>query len=191
MARPGAVPKVVANGEAIYDSPITFASARQRIERHHRPYHRALTEVLDATHRRFGGALLVDCHSMPSAGAPGIRAKGLKNVDIVLGDCHGAACAQAVTALAEKTLKDLNYRVVRNRPYAGGYITRRYGRPEEGMHALQIEINRALYMDEHRIERGPGMAELIRHVGKLIKVLTELDLDILKEDPKWLPKAAE
>jgi len=187
----GTVPRVVADGEAIYDGPLSFAEVRWRIDAHHRPYHRALAALLEAARRKFGVSLLVDCHSMPSTRAPGVRTKGLKNVDIVLGDCHGAACAPDVAALAEHVLKEMGYRVVRNRPYAGGHITRRYGRPEIGQHALQIEINRALYMDERRIQRGPDLPRVIRHMNKLIKALSEIDPAILKGDPRSLPKAAE
>ena len=110
---------------------------------------------------------------------------------MVLGDCHGASCAPAVTALAERVLTEAGFEVARNEPYAGGYITRRYGRPEEGHHALQIEINRSLYMDEHLIERSPELPHLIRRITRLIKALSEINSDILKPDPGNLAKAAE
>lgn len=187
----GTIPKVVANGAAIYAGPLSFAEARRRIDAHHRPYHRALNRLLEGARRRFGASLLIDCHSMPSQCAPGAAAKGIKDVDVVLGDSHGAACAPEVAALAERALSAAGYRVVRNRPYAGGYITRRYGRPEEGCHALQIEINRALYMDERRIERSPELPGLIRRMTRLVKALAEVDPDVLRPDPRGLPKAAE
>jgi len=199
----GTVPRVVANGEAIYDTKISFDDVRTRIEAQYRPYHHALNGLLDGTHARFGGVLLVDCHSMPSitslggnGGSRGQRSKALKNIDIVLGDCHGASCSPGIVDLAEQALKKMEYRVVRNRPYAGGYITRRHGQPEEGRHALQIEINRALYMDEQRIQRGPGLPNLIRRMNRLIKILSEIDLAMLqpfetKEPAEWQPKAAE
>ncbi|MEK9724536.1 MAG: N-formylglutamate amidohydrolase [Rhodospirillaceae bacterium] len=187
----GTVPRVVANGAAIYDRPLPFAEARARIDAHHRPYHRALSELLEDARRAFGASLVVDCHSMPSANAPGVRTRGIRGVDIVLGDSHGAACAPEVTALAETVLRDAGYRVVRNRPYAGGYITRRYGRPEAGQHALQIEINRALYMDERRIQRGPGMPTVIRNMNRLVKALTGLEPALLTPAAGHLPKAAE
>jgi len=187
----GTIPRVVASGGAIYDHPLSFAEARQRIDAHHRPYHRALAQLLEGARRHFGVSLLIDCHSMPSPRAPGVRTKGINNVDMVLGDYHGASCAPEVTALAERVLTEAGYQVVRNRPYAGGYITRRYGRPEEGHHALQIEINRALYMDERLIERSPELPHLIRRITRLIKALSEIDSNILKPDPRTLPKAAE
>ncbi len=187
----GTIPKVVASGGAIYDQPLSFAEARRRIDTYHRPYHRALSQLLENARRQFGVSLLIDCHSMPSHRAPGVRTKGIENVDMVLGDCHGASCAPEVTRLAERTLTEAGFQVVRNRPYAGGYITRQYGRPEEGHHALQIEINRALYMDECRIERGPELPRMVRRITRLIKALSEINPDILKPDPRNLPKAAE
>jgi N-formylglutamate amidohydrolase len=99
----------------------------------------------------------------------------VKNVDFVLGDCHGAACAAAVSDVAEDTLHRLGYRVRRNRPYAGGYITRHYGRPAEGSHALQIEINRALYMDETSFERTEGLARVAADMRDLAVRIAELE----------------
>ena len=187
----GTIPKIVASGDAIYDHPLSFAEAQRRIDAHHRPYHRALAQLLGVAHRHFGVSLLIDCHSMPSPRAPGVRTKGINNVDMVLGDCHGESCAPEVTALAERVLTEAGFQVVRNRPYAGGYITRRYGRPEEGHHALQIEINRAIYMDERLIERSPEFPYLIRRIIRLVKALSKIDPNILKPDPRTLPKAAE
>ncbi|MEK9753528.1 MAG: N-formylglutamate amidohydrolase [Rhodospirillaceae bacterium] len=175
----GTVPRVVADGAVIHPGPLAFEDAKARIERHHLPYHRTLEHLLRATRERFGGALLVDCHSMPSTGAAGAKgnsvgARALHNVDVVLGDCHGAACAAAITDTAEDTLTRLGYRVKRNRPYAGGYITRYYGRPAEHVHALQIEINRALYMDETTIQRMPDLGAVIRDMNRLIDALVQV-----------------
>lgn len=152
----GTIARVVANGEEIYGHPLTFAEARRRIESTHRPYHRALMGLIDDTRQAFGGCLLVDCHSMPS-NVTGTRSDHPLG-DIILGDCHGTAAAPAMTALAERLLKDLGFSVTRNRPYAGGYTTRHYGRPRAGVHVLQIELNRALYLDEAAIAPLPEMA---------------------------------
>jgi N-formylglutamate amidohydrolase len=152
----GTIARVVANGEEIYAHPLTFAEARRRIESTHRPYHRALMGLIDDTRQAFGGCLLVDCHSMPS-NVTGTRSDHPLG-DIILGDCHGTAAAPAMTALAERLLKELGFSVTRNRPYAGGYTTRHYGRPRAGVHVLQIEINRALYLDEAAIAPLPEMA---------------------------------
>ncbi len=192
----GTIPRIVADGAVISNKRLGFNEARQRIERTHRPYHQTLTNLLESTQSLFAGVVLVDCHSMPSAGAPGVRSRALKNVDIVLGDCHGGACAAAITDLAESTLAGLGYRVQRNRPYAGGYITRHYGKPDQAQHALQIEINRALYMDEHTIQRSPGMPGLIRDINRLIGALCDATPEILEQaqtapPQATLPQAAE
>ncbi len=143
----GTLARVVASGEAIYRRKLRFADAETRIRTCWQPYHDALVGLIAETRRRFGACLLIDCHSMPGAGARG------KGPDFVLGDAHGTTCAAAVTRLAEATLASMGYAVRRNDPYAGGYVTRHYGRPREGVHALQIEIARGLYMDEARIEK--------------------------------------
>lgn len=154
----GTIARVVANGEEIYAYPLTFGAARRRIEATHRPYHRALTGLIDETRQAFGGCLLIDCHSMPS-NVTGSRNDHLLG-DIILGDCHGTAAAAAMTALAERLLRELGFSVTRNRPYAGGYTTRHYGRPRLGVHVLQIEINRGLYLDEAAIAPKPEMADI-------------------------------
>lgn len=158
----GTIARVVANGEEIYARSLTFSEAKQRIEATHRPYHRALKQLIDDTRQAFGGCLLIDCHSMPS-NVTGSRSEYPLG-DIILGDCHGTAAAPAMTALAEHLLKQLDFSVTRNRPYAGGYTTRHYGRPRVGVHVLQIEINRALYLDEDAITPRPQMADVARRL---------------------------
>lgn len=147
----GVVARVVASGQALYQRPPTLADARRRIAAVHAPYHQALSEAIDQTRRRFGQCLLLDLHSMPSGAAP---------VDIVLGDCHGESCLPAVIEAADSFLTEQGFRVGRNHPYAGGYTTRLYGSPQGGVQALQIELSRRLYMDETRLERGPGIERL-------------------------------
>jgi len=176
----GTIPKVVSSGEDIYGDKIHFADARARIEACHVPYHEALRGLIAVTRKRFGGCLLIDCHSMPSVGGPIDRDPGLKRVDMVLGDRHGLSAAPAVTNHVERILKDLGFRTTRNNPYAGGFTTREYGRPKDGVHALQIEINRAIYMDENRIEPGEGMAALGQGVERLIAALAGMDPGLLK-----------
>jgi N-formylglutamate amidohydrolase len=167
----GTVAKVVATGEPIYQRKLSFAHARERIETHYFPYHQALTELLDTTHRRFGHNLLIDCHSMPSVGGPMDSDPGARRLDFVLGDCFGTACAPAIISFVEETLQDAGYSVKRNVPYAGGFTTRHYGRPGEGRHALQIEVNRALYMDEHRIAPTDGLARVTADVSRMLRSL--------------------
>jgi len=170
----GTIARVVANGEEVYRGKLSFAEVRERIERHYFPYHRTLQNLLDATRRRFGCYLLVDCHSMPSVGGPMDADPGLTRLDIVLGDCHGTSCAPAVTGLAERTLRDRGFSVRRNVPYAGGYTTHHYARPRQGLHALQIEVNRSLYMDEQLIRPAPGLERVRAAITALIEVLAGL-----------------
>jgi N-formylglutamate amidohydrolase len=176
----GTIARVVANGEEVYRGKLSFEEVRQRIETHYFPYHAALQSLLDVTRKRFGCYLLVDCHSMPSVGGPMDADPGSRRLDIVLGDCHGTSCASVVTQLAERTLKGFGFTVRRNLPYAGGYTTRHYSRPREGLHTLQIEVNRALYMDEQAISPTSGLQSVINAVTSLIDVLAALDPNVLK-----------
>ena len=146
----GTIAKVVASGESIYREKLSFAEAQARISTCWEPFHAALTGEIEAVRAQFGACVLIDCHSMPSNSLPPRNA-----ADIVLGDAHGTACAPEVMATVERVLLGLGFSVRRNDPYAGGFITRHYGRPREGVHAVQIEIVRSLYMDETRIEKLP------------------------------------
>ncbi len=141
----GTIARVVATGEAIYRGKLRFAEAERRVRTCWQPFHETLSALIAGTRASFGGCLLIDCHSMPYHGG------AHRGADIVLGDAHGTACCSAVTRAAEQTLTGFGYTVRLNDPYAGGFITRHYGRPREGIHALQIEIARGLYMDEVRI----------------------------------------
>jgi N-formylglutamate amidohydrolase len=167
----GTIARVVANGEEIYKRKLRFAEAAERINALYRPYHRTLQSLIERTRNKFGHCLLVDCHSMPSIGGPMDRDAGLRRVDMVLGDCFGASCAPEVTQMVENALTDLGYRVTRNMPYAGGYTTMHYGQPAARVHALQIEINRELYMDELRYAAKPKLASLTTHMGQVIGLL--------------------
>ena len=170
----GTIAKVVANGETIYRGKLPFAEALKRIETCYRPYHQALDDLLEATRQRFGCCLLVDCHSMPSVGGPYDRDQGDSRVDVVLGDRHGTACAPAVVDMAERALASAGLAVRRNVPFAGGFITRHHGRPAEGRHAMQIEINRRLYMDERTVRATAELPVLARRLASLIRVLTRI-----------------
>jgi N-formylglutamate amidohydrolase len=171
----GTIARVVANGADIYRDKLSFSEALRRIRTYYWPYHATLRQLLDQTKARFGGAILVDCHSMPSIGGPMDRDAGHRRVDFVLGDCHGTACNAEVTAAVEDALTALGYHVTRNTPYSGGFVTRHYGRPETGVHALQIEVNRALYMDERKVTRGQGLSTLARDVRAVVDALATLD----------------
>jgi N-formylglutamate amidohydrolase len=165
----GTIARVVATGEAIYRDKLAFAEAKQRVHDYWQPYHDALGHLIGQTRARFGTCLLIDCHSMPAHG--GTSRSGAGPADIVLGDAYGTACAPAVTALVERGLRRMGYAVRRNDPYAGGYVTRHYGRPRDGVHVLQLEIARGLYMDGASIERGPRFDVICRHMEELMRLL--------------------
>ncbi len=162
----GTIARVVASGEAIYRGRLRFAEAQARVRDCWEPFHAALSGLIEQTRRQFGVCVLIDCHSMPGGS---VSAK--PHADFVLGDAHGTACAPRACRLVEQVLTGLGYSVQRNDPYAGGYITRHYGRPREAVHALQIEVSRGLYMDEARIERLPRFAAVQRDVATLIAAL--------------------
>lgn len=175
----GTVAKVVTDGAEIYKDTLTFAQAEQRVETCYKPYHAALKELLDDTQAQFGTYLLIDCHSMPSIGGPMDFDSGNNRVDMVLGDAHGTSCAPEVTALVQTVLEGMGYNVVLNTPYAGGFTTRNYGQGSAPGHALQIEVNRALYMDEQHITRNDGFTTLAKNLNVLMEALCALDLKIL------------
>lgn len=170
----GTIARVVATGEEIYAGKLSFAEARQRVERFYLPYHQALERLVERTRQRFGHCILLDCHSMPSPAGTG-RAMNGPTCDFVLGDCFGTSCAPAVIGAAERLLGAKGYRVALNAPYAGGHTTQHYGRPGDGVHALQIEIDRTLYMDEPRFERLAFLPVLARHMEELVQALGALD----------------
>ncbi|MEN2979722.1 N-formylglutamate amidohydrolase [Tistrella bauzanensis] len=167
----GTIARVVTNGLEIYTRKLLWAEAELRIARYYFPYHAALKATIDEVRSRFGGVLLVDCHSMPSVGGPMDHDPGAPRVDFVLGDRFGAACAPRVIDTAQTTLERMGYNVARNRPYAGGFVTEHYGRPIAGVHALQIEINRALYMDEARLRPLPDFEAVAADIARLIDTM--------------------
>ncbi|MBL8699217.1 MAG: N-formylglutamate amidohydrolase [Alphaproteobacteria bacterium] len=164
----GTIARVVAAGREIYRGKLRFAEAKRRVETLYMPYHDRLEALLREMRARWAGTVLVDCHSMPSVGGTRDRDAGRRRLDFVLGDCHGQSCASSLVDRVEKVLCDLGYTVARNDPYAGGFTTRHYGRPQDGRHALQIEINRALYMDEQRILPRPYFATLSLHIARVV-----------------------
>ena len=172
----GAIARVVAEGQEIYSRKLTFADARRRIEAVHIPYHKALAALIAEARAAFDIAILIDLHSMPSAAAEAACGRGDRTPDFVLGDRFGSACAPEVTRLVQETLQDMGYKVALNAPYAGGYTTEFYGRPAEGTHALQIEINRVLYLDERRLEPHGGFERLRTNLDRLFSRLAAADL---------------
>lgn len=177
----GTIARIVSDGREIYREKLTVEDALERIDRLHYPYHEALGTLLGATSARFGAACLIDCHSMPSCLAPGgYGSKTRQRADIILGNRHGTSCSPLIIEEAERVLTECGYKVTRNDPFAGGYCTQHFGRPIAGSHSLQIEINRALYMNEATFERTQGLTDLRRDMGRLVEAFIELDVDSLQ-----------
>ena len=160
----GTIARIVADGEEIYRHKIPLASGLARIEQLYIPFHAALCNLIEQTRARFGYAILIDCHSMPSAA---MAPSGGPRPDVVLGDRFGASADGKITRFLKEALSSLGYEVHMNRPYAGGYITEHYGRPGRDVHAVQIEINRGLYLDERTLKPTKGFAGLQRDLQSL------------------------
>jgi N-formylglutamate amidohydrolase len=169
----GTVARVVGDAQEIYDQRIPVDDALRRIEGLYKPYHRALRRLVTRIHREFGTAVLVDCHSMPSAAGPKDERP---RADIVIGDRYGTSCVGAVTDIIEQVLRGRGYSVSRNKPYAGGFITEHYGNPAAGLHSVQLEINRGLYMDERRFERSATFASVAADLETLADQLNDIAL---------------
>jgi len=156
----GVIPRVVANGRAIYRGRITRIEAEARIARHWRPYHARLAALVEESLGLYGQAILIDCHSMPHEAVESASLARTGRPEVVLGDRFGAAAAPWVVEPVEQAFRDAGFRVARNAPFAGAYITQAYGRPSRGVHAIQVEIDRALYLDEAGMRPGPGFETL-------------------------------
>lgn len=168
----GTIAKIVASRREIYRSKLSFTEAERRIDGVYKPYHTALRDLINRTWNMFGFCILIDCHSMPSTGLP-VEGNG-QGIDIVLGDRSGLACAPVITDTLEEVLTELGYRVTRNNPYAGGFTTQNYGEPAAGIHAIQIEINRTLYMDEVTLQRRSSFARLKADLNTVIQRVAAL-----------------
>ena len=171
----GVVPRLAADGLAIYPGKLPSAELDRRLERCYRPYHRALDKLIAQSLEAFGVAILIDCHSMPSHDLQRRPIRSVGGIDFVLGDRYGAACASGLTSLCEALLTERGYRTARNAPYAGGFITAKFGQPHRGVHAVQIEINRALYLDEDKVSRHSGFPALRRSMRGVFSDLVQLD----------------
>lgn len=165
----GTIPRVVAEAEEIYSGRLLLDVAIERIERLYRPFHAALDGLLKRSREQFGYAVLIDCHSMPSAS---VTFPASARPEFILGDRFGGSCDFRVTRAARAAVSQLKYQVQLNRPYAGGFITEHYGRPSENVHALQIEVNRGLYLNERTLERSKRFAEFKAHIALLVIALT-------------------
>ncbi len=164
----GTIARIVSESDEIYRAPLTVGAALERINRLYTPYHATLRALIAEAEAAFGLAVLIDCHSMPSNP---MADHGGGRPDFVLGDRYGASCHGELTRLVGGQLKAMGYAVALNKPYAGGYITEHYGRPQLSRHALQVEVNRALYMDETSFEKSAGFERLRRDLEQVSAAL--------------------
>ncbi len=174
----GTVPRVVCEGMNIYNMRIPFSEAQARIENIYKPYHSKLRDLLSRTMRQFGQAVLIDCHSMPASvhlGAEGARP------DFVVGDRFGTSASKELTMVVIENLRDLGYLVAANKPYAGGFITEHYGRPARGLHAIQIEINRSLYVNEQTLKKRDSFDALRDDLTSFMSRLSSAPMEIFSE----------
>jgi len=183
----GTLARVVAENKPIYRELLSLDDARMRIEGIYIPYHATLQRLLSDAVNTYGVAVLIDCHSMPRIARSGDRLAP----DIVLGDRYGTTCATGLIDLCEMVFAGAGLRVARNRPYAGGFIARTYGRPQHGIHALQIEISRHLYMNEVTLEKGDGFNAIRQLVERLTLALIGYDMSLLTAPLHQPAKAAE
>lgn len=180
----GVIPRVVANGRAIYRGKITQTEAQRRIDQYWHPYHQMLQKLLDTAHQLHGQAVLVDCHSMPHEAMDGVAKSGMRRPDVVLGDRFGAAATAEVVDRLEAAFSAAGFVVTRNVPFAGAYITQAYGRPSRGQHAVQVEIDRSIYMTEKLIRPNGDFDAVQTAIRKVVA-------DVAKVGQGRLPLAAE
>jgi N-formylglutamate amidohydrolase len=171
----GVVPTMLSETINIYSEPLSLTAAKIRIKDLYHPYHDALQGLIGEARSLFGKVLLIDCHSMP-----GFNSMGSRRSDIILGDRFGESCSPEIVMLVEKLFQGLGYSVSRNYPYAGGFVTKHYGKPYESANALQIEINRDLYLNPITLDKKPGFTALAKNISliinSIIKEVTALKL---------------
>ena len=180
----GVVPRVVANGRAIYRGKITRKEADARIEEFWKPWHLALNTLMDDSTSLFGEAILIDCHSMPHEAIETISSPRGKRPEIVLGDRFGAAAGSDIVDKIEAALTSASLRVARNAPFAGAFVTQNYGRPARNRHVVQVEIDRSLYMNEQMVRPNNNFPAFKALIDRVVADVT----DIGRAD---LPMAAE
>ena len=180
----GVIPRVVAGGRAIYSGKISRADAELRLNQHWHPYHNALQSLIDETHADFGEAILIDCHSMPHEAIDAHARPSQPKPEVVLGDRFGAAAGREVVDQIESAFASAGFRVVRNSPFAGAYIAQHYGRPLSRKHVVQVEIDRALYLDEARVEPGKNFPAFCVRMNRVVAEIAQIGR-------RSLPLAAE
>lgn len=169
----GTIARIVGESQEIYSRRLPVQDALQRVEGLYKPYHRTLRRLIQRAIRQFGLAVLVDCHSMPSNGGAAASKSDRIKADFVVGDRYGTSCDLSLVEVIETGLRRQGYIVQRNKPYAGGFITEHYGTPASRSHAVQIEINRALYMNETTLAKAPAFETLARDIGEMIASLAQ------------------
>ena len=170
----GVIPRVVANGQLIYRGKLTLAEAHNRIATYWRPYHDALQSLIDESRMQFGEAILIDCHSMPHEAMENVSLSGANRPDIVLGDRFGASAGSVVVEQVESAFAAAGFTVARNMPFAGAYIVQNYGRPSRKQHAIQVEIDRALYMDEATLTLSDGFDDVRQRLGMAMAQIAQI-----------------
>ena len=168
----GTIARIVSNGAEIYRGRLRYGEAERRISLVYMPYHQRLRTLIDETRSRFGCAIVIDCHSMPSIGGPLDQDSGRQRTDVILGNRFGRSCSPVIVDKAERALREMGYRVFRNNPYAGGFTTQHYGRPDRKIHAVQLEIARGLYLDSANLARAPqGFKKVRQFADELVEAL--------------------
>lgn len=180
----GVIPRVVSNGRAIYSGKLSLAEAELRVESCWKPYHSALEELMTSTRARFGDAILIDCHSMPHEAVDAVSQPGKPRPDVVLGDRFGASASGEIVERIEQVFLEAGLCVSRNAPFAGAYIAQHYGRPTRGMHAIQIEIDRKLYLDERTVQPNEHFTAFRDLMSGIVAEISDIGQD-------RLPLAAE
>jgi N-formylglutamate amidohydrolase len=170
----GVIPRVVAGSRAIYRGKISMAEVKSRLDRHWHPYHTALQGLIEETHANFGEAILIDCHSMPHEAIDAHARPGQAKPEVVLGDRFGAAASRDVVDRVEAAFAEAGFRVVRNSPFAGAYIAQHYGRPLSRKHVIQVEIDRALYLDEARVEPSTNFSAMTVRLNRVVAEIARI-----------------
>lgn len=180
----GVIPRVVAGGRCIYRGKISRTEAQVRLEQVWMPYHTVLGALMDEARAQFGQAVLIDCHSMPREALSAVRGRLGRRPDIVIGDRYGASASASIVIEVERAFRAQGFEVARNVPFAGAYVVERYGRPSGQCHAVQVEIDRSLYMDEARVTRRSDFAEIKARVAAAAHQISQIGAE-------QMPLAAE
>lgn len=170
----GVIPRVVSNARPIYRGKLRVDEAESRLNNYWHPYHKALQALLDESRGHFGRAILIDCHSMPREALENARSKSGSRPEIVLGDRFGASADSDIVDEIEAAFQNAGFVVSRNAPFAGAYVTQHYGRPSRRQHAIQIEIDRSLYMDEANIVPNAAFSEFRLRLKTVIGQIADI-----------------